>query len=119
MGFWRDFLDLPALREEVANLREQLERERTRHLEREERLIDQTLTAAGRYGIKEPYLPTPTSQPTPPPLAQNELQTAQLKAFVECAEEEGRPISEAIALYNLYLAGGRMPFQEQRDMIDN
>lgn len=118
MGFFKDLFDLPALREEAASLREQLDRERTRHLEREERLIDQILTAAGRYGIKENVQPVAASSQNPPPPVRNQLQLAQLKAFVECAEEEGRPIQEAIALYDRFLSGGTMPFQEQQNMIE-
>lgn len=122
MGFFKDLFDLPALREENARLREQLDTERQRHLDREERLIDQVLTAAGRYGIKERSLNSPelpVAQPIPPPSVLTALEEAQLKAFLESAVEEGRSPQEAAQLFQIWKAGGPMPFQANDNMIEN
>lgn len=119
MGWIRDLFEISALRRENVNLREQLEQERSRHLAREERLIDQVLTAAGRYGIavaSEAEAATVTS-PQPQPLIKNALQEAQFHVFLECAQEEGRSLQEAIELFRQYQNGGPMPFQDQGNLI--
>jgi len=120
MGFFRDLLDVPSLRSENAKLRKELESERQRHRDREERLIDQILTAAGRYGIKERSIPTQdNNQQLPPPMPLSALEEAQRNAFLESAAEEGRPPQEAMKLFDIWKAGGPMPFQLDTNLIEN
>lgn len=122
MGLLRDLFDLASVREENRRLREQLELERTRHLVREDALVDQVLTACGRYGLQEKTVERPVSAvsaPTPPPLIRTALEEAQFRAFVECANDEGRSVQEAAELFKRFRQGEKMPFQTQEDMITN
>lgn len=105
--------DVATLEQRVVLLEQKLEEERARNVERENYLISQVLTAAGRYGLPksvDPPKPQPIVKPVAPELTG--LQKATIAAVKADGEARGKSQREIQEVVDAIARGEKMPVLE-------
>lgn len=105
--------EIRRLRKQVGKLEGQLEQERTRHLAREDQLVDRILTGAKRFGLQ-----TGTVDPPKPEMEissgdpQEAVKEAETRAYYrQCAIDQGLPAEQGDVWYDAEQKGEKLPYQ--------